>query len=113
MPYSVTGKNVMLDALGVTHVSAHTGAPGASGANEISGGVYARQSISYSAAAAGSKDSSNLPEIPVPAGNTVTVIGYWSALTGGSFLAHSVITSESFGSDGTLQITDSDLNITD
>jgi hypothetical protein len=113
MPYSITGKNAMLEALGVTHVSAHTGAPGATGVNEVTGSPYARQSITYSAAAAGAKDSSNLPEIPIPAGNTVTSIGYWSASTGGSFLAHSVITDEIFGSNGTLQVTDSDLSITD
>jgi hypothetical protein len=113
MPYSVIGKNIMLNALGVTHVSAHTGATGATGTNEVAGGSYARQSITYAGAAAGAKDSSTVPEVPIPAGNAVSVIGYWNASTGGDFLAYSNITEETFGSDGSLQITDSDLIIND
>lgn len=76
MPFTTAGKNQMLDNLGVTHVSAHTADPGDTGANEVSGGSYARQSITFGAAAAGALDSSNTPVIPIPAGTTVTHLGF-------------------------------------
>ena len=113
MPYTATGKNAMLDALGVTHVSAHTAAPGETGINEVTGGSYARQAVTFTAAAAGLKDSSNTPAVPIPAATTVTHIGYWNALTVGSFLGFTDIADEVFGSAGTLTLSDVDLTITD
>ena len=113
MPYTTTGKNTMLDALGVTHVSAHTAAPGETGLNEVSGGSYARQSITFTAAAAAAKDSSNTPAVPIPAATTVTHIGYWDALTVGNFLGFDDITDETFGAAGTLTLSDVDLTLTD
>lgn len=114
MPYTTTGKNKMLDALGVTHVSAHTAAPNESGNNEISSaGVYERQAISFTAASAAIKDSSSQPGVPIPAGTTVTHVGYWDSSTGGAFLGFSSITNESFGSDGVLTLTDVDLVLND
>jgi hypothetical protein len=85
-----SGKNVALDALGavITHVSAHTGWPGTSGANEASGGSYARQAVTWSAASGGSKSASNQPEFTVN-GSTPTPIVYrffagWSASSAGT-----------------------------
>lgn len=54
MPFTPTGNNAMLDAIGITHVSLHSGFPGTGGANEISGGspAYARGAITFGAAAA-------------------------------------------------------------
>lgn len=111
MPYSINGKNTMLDNLGVTHVSAHTAAPGESGTNEVTGGTYARKSITFSAAAAGNLDSSNAPVLDIPAGTTVTHIGYWSALTGGTFLGFTDVADEAYTNAGTLTITDADLDL--
>ena len=112
--FTISGKNIMLDALGVTHVSAHSANPGESGLNEISGGGYARQSITYNAASSGAKDSSNVPTIPIPAGNTVAYFGYWSAVTGGTFLGYSALSAaEDYSNDGNIVVTDSDLIIND
>ena len=111
MPYTVNGKNAMLGALGVTHVSAHTADPGETGASEVTGGTYARKSITFNAAAAGNLDSSNIPVLDIPAGVTVTHIGYFSALTAGVFLASSDIVDETYSNAGTLTITDADLDL--
>jgi len=70
MPYTVVGKNTMLTALGVTHVSAHTGDPGETGINEVTGGSYGRQSVTFTTASAGNLDSSNVPTIPIPEYNS-------------------------------------------
>lgn len=67
------------------YVSAHTADPGTTGANEVSGGSYARQSA---ALPAGSNGAGTAPavNIPIPAGTTVKWIGVWTAATGGTFV---------------------------
>lgn len=87
MSLTTTGKNNCLAALGATHVSAHTGTPGDSGANEVTGGTYARQPITFSAPSAGNLDSSSQPTIDIPAGTTVTDLAFWDALTAGNCVA--------------------------
>lgn len=111
MPFSTYGRNHVLDSLPASsHVSAHVGPPGDTGANEVSGGIYARQPITFSAAVNGERDSSNQPSIPIPGGtNGVDNVGVWDAVTGGNFLGYFSITPESFGSDGNLNVTDVDL----
>lgn len=121
MPYTVAGKNLMLNALKgtnpgtpITHVSLHTGAPGDSGINEVTGGspAYARKAIAFNAASAGSMDdSTNGAVFDVPAGTTVTHVGFWSAATTGTFLAYDDVTSETFAAQGTYTVTDADLDL--
>lgn len=41
MSFVTTAKDSMLNALTITQISAHTGFPGATGANEVTGGTYA------------------------------------------------------------------------
>ncbi len=112
MAFSTTALNTMLDALSVSHVSAHTADPAGTGANEVTGGSYARQAITFAAASAGNRDSSNQPVIDIPAGTTVTHLGFWSALTGGNFFGDADITDEAFTNAGTLTVTDADLTLT-
>lgn len=86
--FSTEGKNAMLDAIGITHVGAFTDFPADSGAgsNEVSGGSYARQAISYAAASGGQKTkAAGTVTIPIPGGTTVYFIGGFSALTAGSW----------------------------
>ncbi len=73
-----TSLNSMLDNLAgqLDQVSLHT-AWSTSGANEVTGGSYARQSITWNAAASGALDSSNAPSFSVPGSNTVRFIGFW------------------------------------
>jgi len=112
MPYTVTGKNKMLNALGVTHVSLHTAAPTDAGLNEVTGGTYARQPINFAAAANGILDDDGLTaDINVPALTTVAFIGYWDALTGGSFLGYEDSLDETYTNAGTMKIVDSKLDL--
>ncbi len=118
MPLSTAGKNLALNALKdtITHVSLHTADPGDTGANEVSGGspAYARKAIAFNAAASGTMDdSTNGITFDVPAGTTVTHVGYWSAVTGGTFLAKSAQTPETFAGQGTYTVTDADLTLAD
>lgn len=114
MALNSTALDAMLDHLDtlVTHVSAHTADPGATGLNEVSGGSYARQSLTFAAAASGNLDSSNQPVIPVPAGTTITHLGLWSALSGGTFYGSVDIVDETFASVGQYTVNDLDVNLT-
>ena len=87
--FTDSAKNEALDAITDAFVSAHDGFPGNAGNNEIAGGSYARQSITWAAAASGSKSSSNTPAIPIPAGGTVRWLGLWSLVSGGVFKGYS------------------------
>ena len=81
MPFVTAAKNGMLDALTVDLVSLHTAYPGTDGlSNEVSGGSYARQAITMSAASGGARDSSTQPVFSVPATTDVAVIGFWENL---------------------------------
>ena len=113
MPYSTDGKNLMLDALAPEYVSLHNGDPGDNGANEISGGspAYARKSITWSAASGGAKDSSNQPVFDVPASTSVKYVGFWSAITSGTFKGAAQVTQEDFANQGTYTLTDADLDL--
>ena len=114
MPYSAAGKNLMLDELAANavFVSLHDNDPGDNGANEISGGApaYARKAITWNAAAAGVIDSSNQPELDVPA-STVKYVGFWSLVTAGVFYGSADVTDEVFAAQGTYTITDADLDL--
>jgi len=79
MPIIDAAANAMLDTLtGRFDVSSlHTAFPGSTGASEVSGGSYARQSITWNAAASRNADSSNTPAFSVPSGNTVVWAGFW------------------------------------
>ena len=115
MGYSDVGKDLMLDALGAVavFVSLHDGAPGDNGANEIAGGApaYIRKAITWNASAAGSLDSSNTPELNVPAGTTVTYVGFWSAEAAGTFYGFADVTDEVYAGQGTYTVTDADLDL--
>jgi len=115
MPYSTLGKNAMLNALGALAVfaSLHSADPGDNGASELSGGspAYARKAITWNAAASGSLDDSNVPVFDVPAGATVSFVGFWSLVTGGVFYGAADVTNEVFAAQGTYTLTDADLDL--
>lgn len=87
MPFTPTGNNAMLDAVGISHVSLHSAFPGTTGANEISGGspAYARKAITFGAAAASERAQGADVVLDVPPAATLQYVGYWTALTGGNF----------------------------
>jgi hypothetical protein len=113
MPYSVAGKNLMLNALAPGFSSLHDGDPGDNGANEISGGspAYARKANTWNSASGGTMDNSNVPVFDVPAGKTVKYVGFWSLVSGGVFYGSAAVTNEVFGAQGTYTLTDADLDL--
>ena len=86
-------------------ISAHTGDPSTTGANEVTGGSYARKQTTWGSALAGDQTGSQV-SIDIPAGTTVTHWGIWSASSGGTFRGgFDVSPSEGFGAAGVLNVT--------
>lgn len=99
------GKAVALDAFAAAagFASLHTATPNGSGSNEVAGGspAYARVAITWGAAAGGSVALSSSPTFNVPAGTTVAFVGFWTLITGGTFLGYIDVTDEVFAGQGT------------
>lgn len=77
MSLTTNAKNQMLDALELTKLSLHTDFPGATGANEVTGGGYAKASVTFGAAASGVRSLSASASVTVPA-CTVRWVGIWN-----------------------------------
>lgn len=115
--YTVGFLNTLLGALPASvYLSAHTATPGLTGANEVSGGSYARVTAVYNAAASGQRALSSTVVLSIPATTTVAAIGLWSAITGtatSTFLAQEVLdTPERFESAGNLNVSAATLDLT-
>ncbi len=111
MPFTDSALNDAIDGLAANArwVSAHTDDPGSTGANEVTGGTYARQQTTYAAASSGDRAGSQVA-IPIPAGTWVPYWGLWSAVSGGDFkggflLGATAEDGELFGAAGTLNHT--------
>jgi hypothetical protein len=76
----------MLATATTYYLSGHTASPGTTGANEISGGTYARQAVVFSAPAAGSTGNTAAISLPIPASTTCAYVGVWTAVSGGTYL---------------------------
>ena len=122
MGLSATARNNMLDCglrnqtptISVTHASLHTANPDPAGGSEVTGGspAYARKSITWSAAAAGSMAASNQPVFDVPGSTTVTHVGFFSAVTAGTYMGMADVTDETFGAQGTYTLTSTTVSLT-
>jgi hypothetical protein len=85
---NTNGRNACLSGgLGnvITFISIHDDIPDSTGSNELSGGSYARQSVSWAAVAGGERSNSGALTHPIPAGDTAAYYGYWSAVSAGTF----------------------------
>ena len=94
MPFTVATANKVLNKLlrnqdfqhpSQIYVSLHTGDPGENGANEVTGGEYKRQLVTFSTPS--NKQTSNPSDIEfvnMPA-CTITHMGLWDAETEGNF----------------------------
>lgn len=104
--------NTGLDAMAgaITSVSIHTDDPGATGANEVSGGSYTRQTPSWAAASGGSVSTDSNLTFDIPGGNTTEYAGLWSS---GPTWEGSILLSdpETFTGDGQLTITQIIINM--
>jgi hypothetical protein len=108
------GADTILDALGATYASVHSGDPGATGtSNELTGGspAYARKAISFAAAAARAKAvQATFPTFDIPAGSTVAYIGLWSAIAG-TYLGCFDVTDEVYAGQGTFTLSAGSLSL--
>lgn len=106
MPITPTELNVIVDAekTRLVKISIHSASPGTTGANEISGGSYARVTLTWNAASSGTA-SANQVTVNVPAGGPYTHFGVWDS-AGTTFLGGNALSSsETFASDGQLKVT--------
>lgn len=88
MSITTAAKNAMLDALDVGLLSLHTGFPGTTGANEVTGGSYARVAVTFGTASGGQVPMTGGPySVDVPA-TTVRWAGLWNA-AGTTLMAYS------------------------
>lgn len=84
-------------------LSLHTGNPGSTGTNEVTGGEYDRQDITWDAASGASVSMSDPVQFAVPDGTKVTHVGLWDG--GGVFRAWGQLTTpEEFGASGTMTV---------
>ena len=96
---SSAGEAAVLTPLTTTaYVSLHTGDPGDTGANEVTGGAYARQGpITFASTGANPTVASNSAILTFPqataAWGTVGWFGLWTALTGGTFQGSGALTA--------------------
>lgn len=108
---TTAGKNAALAGLSIAYVSAHTAAPGDSGASEVSGGSYARVAATFGTPANGIRSATNAPVLNIPASNTITHIGYWTAASGGALLAWDDLSAPvAFSNAGTFTVNSGNIN---
>ncbi|HSG93648.1 MAG TPA: hypothetical protein VK999_07990 [Methylotenera sp.] len=112
MSLTDAGANQALDGIaGPFTVSIHTGAPGDSGAaNEVTGGSYARQTITLAAAAARARSMTDDPVFAIPAGVTVSHYAVWSG--GVAKGVGALPSTQTFTEAGNLTLTSGTISIT-
>lgn len=101
------GKNLLLDGLagGVQYVSLHTADPNGTGSDEVSASPYARKVIDWATAASGSVSSASTIVFDVPGSTTINHLGYWSAVTAGTFYGSRALdTEQTYATPGTYTI---------
>lgn len=86
MSLTTTARNQALDAISIDTMSLHSGFPGATGANELTGSGYARVACSFNAASGGVRTLAAVTNFTVGAGHTVRWVGLWA---GGTFKGYS------------------------
>ena len=82
---STTGANQALSTTNWNYVSLHTGDPSTTGANEVTGGTYARVAVTWNSPSGGSVTNSGALSINLPASTTASYFGVWSAGTSGTY----------------------------
>jgi len=103
MSISVYLANELLDAylsngsfaVTAAWMSLHTADPGLTGADEVTGGSYGRQSTAFDAASSGATANSAQEEFTAMPACSITHVGLWDAETTGNFLQGGAITGGS------------------
>lgn len=105
--------NSFLDSNLTGYLSAHTGDPGSTGANEVTGGSYARQLITGSFNPASGKVALSNADVNFASMPTavVTYLGLWSAVTSGTFkIGGPMTTPATVASGATFKLSAGDLS---
>ena len=119
MSISTYGKNSILNAMfnatayseTNTWLSYHTADPGLTGANEVTGGSYARQQMSFGTVAAGAVANDTAETTTMPA-VTATHWGLWNAVSTGDFLWGGPLNASTvFAASETAELASGDLDI--
>lgn len=122
MPFTTSTANKIISKIlrntdfvhpSAVYVSLHTGDPGQTGANEVSGSGYSRKQVTFSSPT--NKTASNSAEVEFTnmPGVTVTHVGIWSASTSGDFWwGGSLTTAKALTTGDTLKIPVNDLTVT-
>lgn len=111
-------KNTNFAPLATVYVSYHTGDPGLTGANEVSGNNYARASVAsadWGTVSGKTVSNANAITFNQASGSqgTITHVGIWDALTTGNFLCGGALTTPVVVSSGnTPQFAVGDLDVT-
>lgn len=109
MANSVAFRNAAVNAVaqngGADYFSLHSGDPGSTGANEITGGSYGRVQAGFPGATTGAATNAGAT-INVPAGTTISHWGRWTQASGGTFFTGGALPApEAYGSAGTYTLT--------
>jgi hypothetical protein len=105
--FNQAGHNLMLDTFDNMTVGLFTG-PNFDN-DEVTGGAYARQPISFSQAANGTRTLTVFPEFDIPAGTTIT---HGALYVGAIRVADGTLTApEQYNGAGSYTFTDGDLNL--
>ena len=102
-------KNVMLDALNITHIQIHDQDPGAAG---TTGAVSNKIACTYAAASGGARDLSAAVDVPMDATETASHFSLWD---GATFRAGKQFTTaaETFANAGTARVTSAEITVAD
>jgi hypothetical protein len=124
MGLSTSAKNNMLDCglrsqnptIGITYAGLFTGDPDPDTGtqHEVAGGTptYARKSVTWNTAGSSQMTASNQPVFDVPSGTTVSHVGFFSAVTAGTYFGMADVTDEVFGAQGTYTLTSITVSLT-
>ncbi len=102
-----TAKNLMLEALKTVATKA---ALYSNASTEVTGGNYARQTITWGTASNGSISDTSIPAFDIPAGQTVAIVKLFNT-AGTTEYASFDVTDETFTNPGTYTITDLTLDL--
>ena len=110
MPATTATLNQAANAITVTNMSLHSTNPTANGnVGEISGGGYARQTVTYGTATNGVRTLSNTPTFSVPAGAVISHYVVWDGSTVKDFGQFAA--TETYAGAGTYTVTAGSLTI--
>ncbi len=122
MPFTIATAHKIIDKIlrntdftqpTTVYVSLHTADPGETGANEVTGGSYARQAVTFSAPASKATSNSAAIEFTNMPACTVTHVGLWDAASGGNFWWGGALTqSKTINVGDTFKINAGDLDVT-